>query len=381
MMTREKRFVALGALFFAIALSAGAVEIQFRKHILDRGTAEACCVADVNKDGNLDIVCGDNWYMGPDWWRRPCRPAPYKGQYKNDCGDWPFDVNGDGWVDIVTAGFFEAGLAWAENPKDQYKPWPLHPFSPPHFVETILMVDVDGDGRPDILPDDNEPIRWIEITRDASGKPSFVTHLVGKNGTGHGIGYGDVNGDNRLDILTPDGWYEGPADPRKQPWPWHGEFKLDTPGIPIRTLDVNGDGLNDIIWGMGHNYGLFWMEQVKTRSGKRRWKQHTIDKSWSQVHTVTLADLSGDGVPDIITAKRYHAHNGHDPGGNDPLGVYWYELDRANARFIKHVIEYGGTAGGGLQIPVVDIDKDGDLDIITPGKSGLYLFENLGPKK
>ena len=33
--------------------------------------------------------------------------------------------------------------------------------------------------------------------------------------------------------------------------------------------------------------------------------------------------------------------------------------------------------GGGMQIPVVDVDGDGDLDLVCPGKSGLFLVENL----
>jgi hypothetical protein len=44
---------------------------------------------------------------------------------------------------------------------------------------------------------------------------------------------------------------------------------------------------------------------------------------------------------------------------------------------VKHVIDYGSRAGGGMQIPVVDLDGDGDLDFVVPGKSGLFLFENL----
>jgi hypothetical protein len=396
---RTRRIAAV-ILLLALPPAAGAVEIEWKKHVIDRGTCEVCCVTDVNNDGILDIVSGDNWYMGPNWVRRPCRELNWEGEYLNDCGDWPFDVNGDGYVDIITAGFFNAGLAWAENPQidakdpkkraNQYKRWTTRSFSPPHFVEMVLMVDIDGDGKPDVLSDDNEPVRWIEISKDTSGQPAFITHVLGKQGNGHGIGWGDVNGDGRLDVLTPDGWYEGPADPRKAPWPWHGEWKLASPNDPMLMLDVNGDGLNDVIYGAGHDYGLFWLEQGKPGpDGKRTWTQHVIDKSWSQVHPLTLADLSGDGVPDLITGKRFRAHNDGDPGGGDPpplgkgdpRGVYWYETDRKNAGFIKHVIEYDGTAGGGLNIVAIDIDKDGDLDLVCPGKSGLYLFENLGFKK
>ena len=401
---KHGKLIALAALLIVVPLAVGAVEIQWKKHVIDRGTCEVCCVMDVDKDGILDIVSGDNWYKGPDWWRRPCQELVWEGEYLNDCGDWPFDVDGDGFVDIVSAGFFNKGLVWAENPRidakdpklklNQYKRWTTHSFSPPFFVEMVLMVDIDGDGRKDILSDDNEPIRWIEIGKDDKGQPAFIPHMIGKQGNGHGIGWGDINGDGRLDILTGEGWWEQPPDPRKDAWTWHGEWVLDPPerrpNDPMLTLDVNGDGLADVIWGKGHGYGLYWMEQGKPGpDGKRTWKQHVIDESWSQVHPLTLADLSGDGVPDLITGKRFRAHNDGDPGGGDPppagqgdpRGVYWYETDRKNASFIKHVIEYDGTAGGGLNIVAVDIDKDGDLDLVCPGKSGLYLFENLGPKK
>ena len=142
-------------------------------------------------------------------------------------------------------------------------------------------------------------------------------------------------------------------------------------------MDINGDKLPDVLTSLGHDYGIFWLEQQKAANGERSWTKHMIDNSWSQAHAMTLIDLNGDGQPEIVTGKRYMAHNGRDPGEREPLGVYWYEWLTVNGRleWKKHIIDYSSRAGGGMQIPVIDIDGDGDLDIVTAGKSGLFLFE------
>ena len=156
-----------------------------------------------------------------------------------------------------------------------------------------------------------------------------------------------------------------------------------TPVIPFiegdgtGPVDINGDKLPDLLTSLGHDYGIFWLEQQRAANGERNWNKHVIDNSWSQAHAMTLIDLNGDGQPEIVTGKRYMAHNGRDPGEREPLGVYWYEWLTVNGRleWKKHIIDYSSRAGGGMQIPVIDIDRDGDLDVVTAGKSGLFLFE------
>jgi FG-GAP-like repeat len=90
--------------------------------------------------------------------------------------------------------------------------------------------------------------------------------------------------------------------------------------------------------------------------------------------------LNGDGSVDLVTGKRYMAHNGKDPGERESLGLYWYDHRAAadgSIEWARHLIAYGGRVGGGMQIPVVDLDGDGDLDLVCAGKSGLFLVENL----
>ena len=217
---------------------------------------------------------------------------------------------------------------------------------------------------------------WYELSRKGSSEP-WIKHEINPHSFGHGIGAGDVNGDGRTDIITPKGWFEAPPDPRRGQWAFHPEFDLGDTGF-IYVYDVNGDGLPDLISSLGHDYGIFWLEQRKDAAGMRSWVKHIIDDGWSQSHALTLADLNGDGKPELITGKRYKAHE-HDPGANEPLGVYWYEFKQTakGVEWRRHIIDYSSRAGGGLQIPVVDIDGDGDLDVVVAGKSGLFLFENL----
>jgi hypothetical protein len=242
---------------------------------------------------------------------------------------------------------------------------------------------MNGDGRLDLVSGEN----WYEqMAPDPGSGPRFMKHKF--RDLPYTFDYLedlsdlaiDVNGDGRTDIITPQGWFEAPRDPRKGQWIFHPEFDLGMVGF-IHVHDVNGDGLTDLVTSAAHSYGLFWWEQKRDVNGNRTWVKHVIDNAWSQAHATTLEDLNGDGRPELVTGKRYYAHD-HDPGANEPLGVYWYEaLDAEGASWRRHVLDYSTRTGGGMQIPVVDIDGDGDLDIVVAGKSGLFLFENLSTSR
>jgi hypothetical protein len=115
----------------------------------------------------------------------------------------------------------------------------------------------------------------------------------------------------------------------------------------------------------------------KVVNGQRTWEKHLIDKSWSQPHFMVMADIDNDGQKELITGKRYYAHNGHDPGEDDGECIYYYKFDKGTQQWTRFLVSEGGRVGFGINTVVVDIDGDGDLDIVAPGKSGLYLLENL----
>ena len=381
-MKRNIALIVLCALAALAAWTAGRpAEIPFEKRMLDSGASETAAIADVNGDKRLDIISGEYWYEAPKWTPHEFRELefvnPRTDNYIDDFSDLAIDVNGDGRTDVVSCSWFGRKLAWWENPGRGTGLWKEHPIDSGNNTEFCFLVDLDNDGQArELLPQFGKgPLVWYEIRNGA-----FVKHEIAPQNHGHGIGAGDVNGDKRTDVLTAKGWFEAPADPRSPNWTFHAawEFKQQ-PGF-LHVLDINGDGRNDVLATASHDYGVWWLEQ----DADGKFTKQTVDESWSQVHATTLIDLNGDGRPDLLTGKRYMAHD-KDPGAREPLGIYWYEFRKAadgkRVEWVRHIIDYSTRAGAGMQIPVADLDGDGDLDFVAPGKSGLFLFENLTKRK
>lgn len=418
------------AIFAAIVASAwvgvvaGQDAMRFTMVQIDSGAAESAAVADFNHDGLLDIVSAGSWYEAPRWTRRFIRTIPVSSGYVDSFSDLPLDVDGDGFTDVIQIGYFARRIVWMKNPGRSGGEWTEHLIDAIGPTEFAFLVDVDNDGNADdLLPQftgaARAPLTWYELQ---SGE--WVKHAVSTRSYGHGIGAGDVNGDKRNDILTPQGWLEAPADPRASGnWTFHATdwqqraIPIPAPAGPpsltippavvippllppgpapaasgeraaspaprargaewgfLYVLDVNGDGRNDVLTTSAHSYGICWFEQ----RADGQWRQHVIDHSWSHAHASVLADVNGDGRPDLVTGKRFHARNAPAPGDDDPLGIYWYEFMRAaddRVTWARHTIAYGGNAGGGLQMAARDMDGDGDVDVVSGGKSGLFLAEN-----
>ena len=355
--------------------------LKFEKVKISDTIYEAAAAFDVNNDGVLDIVSGEYWFEGPDFTRRhKICDVRQVDDYFDDFSDYPMDVNGDGFFDIITGGWWGETLRWRENPKGQPVEWQVHDIAKVGPIERTCFHDIDGDGEVEVIPNTpGNPLRVFKLVRGADGEGSFKEYVLSERPQTHGFGFGDVNGNGRDDIVMADGWFEAPEGPLTGEWIWHPEFNLDSASVPVLVHDVNGDGLNDLIVGQSHAYGLAWWEQGRDAQGNRTWTKHDIDPDRSQYHDMQLVDIDNDGEPELITGKRYRAHCGHDPGAEDPIGVYCFKIN--GGAFERVTLDYGppGEASGvGIYFWVEDLDGNGWKDIIAPGKDGLYLFRNLG---
>jgi hypothetical protein len=160
----------------------------------------------------------------------------------------------------------------------------------------------------------------------------------------------------------------------------HPEFKLPPrAGIPVLVVDFNGDGKSELIVGNGHGYGLSWWEQSWASDGVRTWKEHPIDPLNSQYHDMQWVDIDGDGQGELITGKRFRSHPHDEPGVLDAFG--WYIFKWTGESFAKHVVDFGPIGVGhglGISFAVADLNGNGRLDVVAPGKEGLAVYFNEG---
>lgn len=344
--------------------------LRFEKQLVGFESYESVGTFDVDGDWHLDLVSGSFWYKGPDFVDRSLIGQVKRfSEYYEDFATIPMDVNGDGKMDFVTGGWFEGKLIWKENPGDGSL-WKEHLISETGNIETIRAWDIDGDGTLEIVP--NTPRKPLAFYKWV-GPNQFEKYEVFET-QGHGLGFGDLNGDGWGDLISSMGWYEAPADLRNGEWTFHPMDGFKDLSIPIIITDLTGDGKNDLILGNGHDYGLYWMEQID-REGRIDFKKHEIDPYHSQYHTLEWVDLDGDGKNELVTGKRYRAHNGKDPGGKDEVGLYYFKWD--GKTFVKNVISYGPFGegkGSGIYFSVQDLNQDGKPDIAVAGKDGLAVF-------
>lgn len=201
-------------------------EVGFRQHLLNAQSEFSAATAfDVNGDGQTDILCGAYWYEAPVWTKHQFRDVEQiRGRY-DDYSNLALDVDRDGDLDLVSVNYRSESLYWCRNPgaenlSDEQR-WEQITIDRPGTSETGRLVDIDGDGRLDVLPNGTKFAAWFQTGDVADTEVAWIRHNLHEALAGHGVGAGDINGDGRVDVVGPAGWAEAPLDLNKGRWHWH----------------------------------------------------------------------------------------------------------------------------------------------------------------
>lgn len=366
-------------------------------------------VADVNKDGSLDVIAGPYYYLGPDYKVRkeiytPVSYDPTSQYPMTSMVSLAYDFTGDGWPDVlIMSGNAGNGTGTLYvNPKGESRHWDKYVVLPHVGNEETLLKDIDGDGKPEIIQAYQNQLAYSKPD-PANPTGPWVTTIISEPGPwganiGHGLGVGDINGDGRMDFVNVYGWWEQPAKGSGQKlWTYHpqafgrwGASQGGAGGAELALYDVNGDGLLDVVGPMeGHGFGLAWWEQ-KRDGGKISFVTHIImdnfmtknagGVTFSEPHAAAFADMNGDGLLDMVTGKRSMSHFGYtDPDPFGPAVLYVYKAVRnpkapGGAEFVPELVH--NQSGVGSHMVVTDLNGDGKPDIVTAGIYGTFIFFN-----
>jgi hypothetical protein len=329
-------------------------------------------VGDINGDGISEVVVASSnggplvWYEYPNWARHVIAPSG-----KWSCYAQVVDMDGDGDGDILISEWYgENRMEWYENPMPKgnpaFDPWKRHIIGSPR-AHDIDVGDIDGDGQKEFITrsqggEGDEILVWKQDTDGSWSKRSIECP------TGEGLALGDIDSDGKLELIAGGRWYKADGDILKDPWKEHifADWHRDA---VVKIADMNKDGRVDVVLTRSEGpYRISWF-QVPSDPVNGKWIEHVIDDDIDFAHSLAVCDMDNDGNLDVVTAEMHQSNRKR-------VIVYLNQGDGANWK--KQII----STTGSHNLCVADVDGDGKPDIIGANWSGNFqpveLWRNLG---
>jgi len=313
---------------------------NFQKHLIqkdDPARLERHMVGDVDRDGDLDIVIVKNLHGHLLWfencgsptngklWKRHVITTNLPGAYDVALADF----NDDGHLDVAASSWVLGNqFAWFENSgKPSEGEWKKHEIDLNlRETRTVRVADFDGDGDADLLGTarGSNEILWYENNKKGE-QIAWIKHIIDNQSKSPAHGNPvDMDGDGDLDIVMALGFYFKPGSedktatqrridnqiawyendkPRNGPWVKHIVHEKYDDAFEAIAADLDNDGDIDIVATSWRNPGgIAWFENEG--NPRSQWGKHTLKENWRSANQVIIADMNGDGMPDIIACAE-----------------------------------------------------------------------------